>query len=58
MSHRNKKPGLAAKIKTGLKRSLGILIVVFVLAFVFYHLYSVANFAKNFNRSTGIGSKK
>jgi len=53
-----KRQSAMSRIRSGFKKTIGFLIVVFVLAFVFYHLYSVANFAKNFDRSTGLHANK
>jgi hypothetical protein len=40
------------------KKTIGFLVVALILAFIFYHLYSVFNFAKDFKQSTGISSNK
>ena len=48
---------LTNRIKSVVNKLLGILVVVLVLAFIGYHLYSIAGFAKDFRTTTGISSR-
>jgi hypothetical protein len=45
-------------VKLGVKKIIGFAIVVLILAFIGYHLYSVATLAKNFKKSTGISTSE
>lgn len=43
-------------LKKILKKIIGLLIIVLVLAFVGYHFYSVGSLVKNFKSTTGLQS--
>jgi len=51
-----KKKHLLGSVKLAIKKVIGFVIVILILAFIGYHLYSVASLAKNFKKSTGINS--
>jgi capsular polysaccharide biosynthesis protein len=54
-----KKPNKIVRgLRTVVKKSLGFIVVVLILAFISYHFYSVFVLAKNFNKATGPASSQ